>query len=691
MSFSEGLRRGYRQLRGFWRYWFSIYKFSHCDFFEFEKFCSSTFSDLGPGLPPEEYPYTEDYFYKPRPARSKTPISPKEFEHIYYHYRKTSAVRINTGYQPFTVMAQAPFYWPRFFRQPPPLLQHQIDGNLPTDTVPKIPQRLTHFDELSNSRETFWGLHAREQISAVMVSIYTLLALMPWFAFCFVYIFGLGGNEVDIQNATTPLTISLTTFAVHENLRFGTPMAVRDAATTQQSPQPDHIASLRTRDAPLAAPPTPQRKTTEETEDFFQNWVVRDSDHKPNITELRTSDVESETDSEPCSRLWVKSLKDSGNSVPLLTRYEPASEQSLIARSAVNRLGLRILPNKPTGRTIKTTFGFLECRAFVSIAVESPLPGNSRLETFNIAVAEDWLVAAQGVELVAGRRIIARLQELGISLPAAISDRRPEVSSEHPLPAISETSASSITERDGQKSLYYSCKDVQHQRAAGLSDNPFDRDDLSLGSSEANTRLTEGSDSDASDWNDFSSVSWSSESVSTTSAESETLSEFGRTFKLGDEQFGERGSGSYNGNGAVYESPSRGRQKGKRSGWANTNTTRAVSSEEPNDDDHSDPAPAENTKLRGNLPSEIVPRTLQCFQVTEGSHRQRIWGLHAREKVSAMMVLIYALLAFMPSLAFCFVYWFGLGDKQPDIQDASTPLTISLTTFGLFMAYLVKL
>ncbi|KAK2771488.1 hypothetical protein CKAH01_04063 [Colletotrichum kahawae] len=214
MAFSENLRRGYRQLRGFWRYWLSIYKFSHCDFFEFEKLCSSTFSDLGPGLPPEEDPYTEEYFYKPRPARSKTPISPKEFEHIYYLYRKTSAAQVNTWYQPFTVMGQAPFYWPRFFKQLPPLFQKQIDGSLPTDTVPKIPQRLTHFDELSNNRETFWGLHAREQISAVAAFTYALLAFMPSLAFCFVYWFGLGDKQPDLQNATTPLIISLTTFGM---------------------------------------------------------------------------------------------------------------------------------------------------------------------------------------------------------------------------------------------------------------------------------------------------------------------------------------------------------------------------------------------------------------------------------------------------------------------------------------------
>ncbi|CAI0649195.1 unnamed protein product [Colletotrichum noveboracense] len=471
-------------------------------------------------------------------------------------------------------------------------------------------------------------------------------------------------------------------------------MPVQDAAAICQSLQPNHITNLRAEDAPLAEPKSPQQKTTEETEISHQSRLIRDSHDsglKTNINELTRSDSGSHTESRPCPRLWVKSLKDSGNSIPLVTRYEPASEQSLTTRSTVNKLGLRVLPNKPTGRTIKTTFGILECKAFVSITVESPLAGDSRLETFNVAVAEDWLVAAQGVELLAGRRIIAKLEEVGVSHPAAISDRRPEVGLKHPLPEFSETSSSCITEREDHGSLYYSCKDVQQQRVTGLFDNPFDRDDSSLDSSEASTHLTEGSEKDSPlNWNDFSSVSWSNGSDRKTSIESETLSKFGRTFILRDEKSGERGSGLYKDNGPMHDSLPRGLEKRKLPDWANFNTARAVGTEEANDDDALDPAPAGSTKSHGSLPSDIVPRAPQCFQATEGSHRECILGLRSREKIPEMMVLLYALLAFMLSLAFCFVNWFGLGDRQPDMQNATTPLTISLTTFGLFMAYLVK-
>jgi hypothetical protein len=41
-----------------------------------------------------------------------------------------------------------------------------------------------------------------------------VLALLPWLGFCFVYVFGMGGKTVDLQNATTPLTISLTSLGL---------------------------------------------------------------------------------------------------------------------------------------------------------------------------------------------------------------------------------------------------------------------------------------------------------------------------------------------------------------------------------------------------------------------------------------------------------------------------------------------
>lgn len=85
---------------------------------------------------------------------------------------------------------------------------------MPSDTIPKIPQRLRYFDESGAAREELWGLLVREERSALMVGAYVLVALSPWFVFFFVYLFGLGGGTIDLQNAATPLTLSMTSLAL---------------------------------------------------------------------------------------------------------------------------------------------------------------------------------------------------------------------------------------------------------------------------------------------------------------------------------------------------------------------------------------------------------------------------------------------------------------------------------------------
>jgi len=89
-----------------------------------------------------------------------------------------------------------------------------IDDDLPHDTVVKIPQRFRYFNEISPGREEFWGLRAQEQHSALRGLLYALLIFLPMISFCFVYLFHIGGLELDLQDATTPLTLSLTSFGL---------------------------------------------------------------------------------------------------------------------------------------------------------------------------------------------------------------------------------------------------------------------------------------------------------------------------------------------------------------------------------------------------------------------------------------------------------------------------------------------
>lgn len=208
-AFAGGMRDGYRRVRGFWRYWFSIYIFSHCDFFEFEKFCSSSYGSRGPGLPE-----SMDTQYCFRLTKLKPPVCAEEFRHVYYNYQTPLTSQAVSWYTPFfeSKKASSSCFW--LFNGLRALFMHHLEVPLPADTVSRIPRRKTRFDELSSMREVFWGLHFREEVSAARVSTYALLSPTPWFAFFMVYLFGLGGKQIDLQNAATPLTISLTTISL---------------------------------------------------------------------------------------------------------------------------------------------------------------------------------------------------------------------------------------------------------------------------------------------------------------------------------------------------------------------------------------------------------------------------------------------------------------------------------------------
>ena len=75
----------------------------------------------------------------------------------------------------------------------------------------RIPQRFWNFDKRASQREHFWGIYVREKRSAWMTVLYMLLSVLPFVAFCFLYTFGVVSG--DVQNAATPLALSLTMLA----------------------------------------------------------------------------------------------------------------------------------------------------------------------------------------------------------------------------------------------------------------------------------------------------------------------------------------------------------------------------------------------------------------------------------------------------------------------------------------------
>ncbi|KAI0438440.1 hypothetical protein F4803DRAFT_98672 [Xylaria telfairii] len=179
-GFGTELRSVYLKRKGFCLSKLSPYGFSHCDFAKFEKFRRNAYAHRGYSLPDLRL---KQYFYSP--TSFEPPISPEEFKDIFQHVSRRQS----------RIWASLPFY--------------KTDGDdLATDTVNRIPQRLWNFNKGANEREDFWGIYICERRSAFMTCLYIVLSLTPFIGFSLLYSLRLISG--DIQNATTPLALSLT-------------------------------------------------------------------------------------------------------------------------------------------------------------------------------------------------------------------------------------------------------------------------------------------------------------------------------------------------------------------------------------------------------------------------------------------------------------------------------------------------
>ncbi|PSR82126.1 hypothetical protein BD289DRAFT_25347 [Coniella lustricola] len=68
-----------------------------------------------------------------------------------------------------------------------------------------------------------------------------------------------------------------------------------------------------------------------------------------------------------------------------------------------------------------------------------------------------------------------------------------------------------------------------------------------------------------------------------------------------------------------------------------------------------------------------------------GKTVEKFWGLATREQRSAFRVVVYMLLSLLPSVWFLFAWMFSWNHAS-DLQDATTPLMITCTIWGLLWA-----
>ncbi|KAI3401301.1 hypothetical protein diail_12007 [Diaporthe ilicicola] len=139
----------------------------------------------------DEYPA---YQYGPQPMK-QPPITEHMFNDLFYACYTDDSVahRLHSLFMSSCDVAED--------------LPDELLENIPKYDREIVPS--TRFTKV----ETFWGIAAQEQSSAIRVVAYMLLSLSPtiWFMFAWLFSWGHAG---DLQNATVPITISLATLSM---------------------------------------------------------------------------------------------------------------------------------------------------------------------------------------------------------------------------------------------------------------------------------------------------------------------------------------------------------------------------------------------------------------------------------------------------------------------------------------------
>jgi hypothetical protein len=161
-EFFEALKSHYRELRGFWHYWFHPEEFDHCSFSKFERYFVDHLSWKCNELPDHiDYQYIKQLPLKPYVA----PIPPEEWRH--------RIQGLKTGQR--------------------------------LEALPLIPQRVQRFQISTHvSREDLWGLQVEYRPSFKIILLWHIVITAGGWAFIGWW---LKGHPGDLQNAVVVITI----------------------------------------------------------------------------------------------------------------------------------------------------------------------------------------------------------------------------------------------------------------------------------------------------------------------------------------------------------------------------------------------------------------------------------------------------------------------------------------------------
>lgn len=167
-DFFEDMRRAFRRLRGFWRFWFSPFQFDHCEFVKFTRFYVNELARVGRSLPLDFI-----YQYSPSPPgpHEDPPISPHEFRRRFY--------------------------------------TNLINPCRRQEALERIPKRQKRFQVNLHvdGREDMWGLHVELRPCFLIIILWQMLITAAGWGFMGWWLSRHGG---DIQSAAVPVTLIIT-------------------------------------------------------------------------------------------------------------------------------------------------------------------------------------------------------------------------------------------------------------------------------------------------------------------------------------------------------------------------------------------------------------------------------------------------------------------------------------------------
>uniref|UniRef100_A0A4E9E9G8 Uncharacterized protein n=1 Tax=Gibberella zeae TaxID=5518 RepID=A0A4E9E9G8_GIBZA len=172
------LRAEYRQAKGWFKTWFGLMTFSHCDFHQFEQWHEKRYCERRSGVPPL---CDKDYYYQPRPL-DEPPLSRHEF-YDRFHGRIDSEACIVT--------------------------RQRICNEC--DAVDRIPQKKELGSFIGEKRPRFYGIIAREKKSGLRVVVYILVSCIPGLMFFFLWLFW---KRESLQEASVLLMLSFSLLGI---------------------------------------------------------------------------------------------------------------------------------------------------------------------------------------------------------------------------------------------------------------------------------------------------------------------------------------------------------------------------------------------------------------------------------------------------------------------------------------------